>query len=153
MLRPFVKSTMLDIREQLRQALELPKKTFDMKDISTNKGEAPVSDQKDKCEEQCKCMQIFNACDFLKPYPFNKSIKLIDKFNEIRIEIRKSADDLLKYRDLLSTDEFDFATTLKKSLLLTIGLRARTDISDEEYVNQKEIGKCIFCLYEQSKRL
>lgn len=150
-LQPFIKSTMWDIREQLRQVLELPKNPFDLKDIPTQKGEISVSAQRDKCEERCECKKIFDNCNFLESYKFNKSIKLIDKFNEIRTEIRMSTDNLLRYRDLLSTEEFDFATILKKSLFLTTGLKIRTDISNEDEVNQKEMGECLFDLYEQSK--
>lgn len=144
--------------KQKTMAPYIQRKMKQLKDLLHQAKLSVISPFDFSCEESKynreSYIELFSQANLTEGTFFDTSKKKTTYLQEIRENVDYTIDQLLAYRDLLTDEQLSFINRIAKSPFITQKLYANDEEGcPGEYKNQKEIGECIFDIYDEARRM
>lgn len=137
-IKPFIEHNLWSLKESLRQCKNTALPVFDFNNREYSKE---------------NYTDIFSKTNFYEDFALTKGQTKLSRLEFYRCKIIDTISVLLKYREYISDEQFAYITTVQMSNFIVNGLLLDNKNCNDNQCNQKEIGRCIFELYEQSKSI
>lgn len=147
-LAPYLHHKMYHLRELLRLCKMSVVSPFDLNTANYDGTSKPFREDESDRE---RYVEIFEGKNLCENYEFSKTKSILDALEGFRGEIDRIISDLLQYQEYMSSEDFAFVVEVAKSYFMCSSIVPNSERVTTSDANQKEMGECIFDLYEKAR--